>query len=186
MINIQVRSVIHTLRNLLMPQTENNVKRLGSMPENLYRGLKFTFDVSVSFEATRTYQKSKQVRSTIEVLIVGDHYAFVACKDFASREETSWDNVGNHDSCWIDSVESKLSKIYFDMCNATGAGGTPPADLRQQSWFYALGPSIEYVEVRMEWDDILNVVNGSQYWRKIKIIRPISQLDFLAYAYLLK
>lgn len=179
MIEIQARSVIQTLRNLLMPQTENNVKRLGSMPENFYRGLKFTFDVTISLTEAA---QSQQTRQTISVLIVGDHYAFVAHKKFASRDALTWDNVGNHDSCWIDSVESKLSKIYFDMCDSV-SNTTAPVNLRQHSWFYFLGPSIEYVEVQMEWDDILNVANGSQYWRTIKTVRPISQLEFAAYAY---
>jgi hypothetical protein len=40
-------------------------------------------------------------------------------------ELNRWENVGNHDTCWIDAVESRINEVYFSMCEKVNPNIAP-------------------------------------------------------------
>lgn len=87
--------------------------------EQIAKGLLFAFDVSVSY-----WNKEEEYNERRKLYVaLGPHKAWCAETSFArnSRDDLmalNWVNVGNHDSCWINSVESWLNAVYFNMCHA--------------------------------------------------------------------
>lgn len=83
----------------------------------------FSFDVSASsYGHSERYHR----RMSIHFLLYGISKSgsvrtFFASNDrcFAKARNIScedWENISNHDSCWKDAIRSKISEVYFRMC----------------------------------------------------------------------
>jgi hypothetical protein len=80
----------------------------------------------------------------------------------------AWRNVGNHDSCWIDSVESALNHHYFEMCHEVNPG-VAPASL---SHFTSFGLNDMWTEVLVKREPCkLRNKKHDEYWYKITEIK---------------
>lgn len=55
------------------------------------------------------------------------------------------DNVCHHDSCWIDSIDTAISAIYFDLAKATNSK-RPPVELSYRFNLY----KVEVVDITTE------------------------------------
>lgn len=97
--------------------------------------------------------KTREDRRYIHIMICAPHHAFIYIPAHGDWNNNwlhgvpldRWANVGNHESCWIDSVETALSQIYFDMCKHV-AEDKPPASLSQ---FISFGLSDMWTEVKI-------------------------------------
>lgn len=175
MIEIGARSVIYSARNLLMPQRQCNSKR-SEWPMRTARGLMFAIDTTMSHRDS--HANGKEARGFIYILICDHSTAFVTQRPYTELDK--WENVSNHDSCWIDSIETALSEFYFKLC--TLADDTvAPCDLNQRTWFHIFGHDMQFVEVQTLPDDEKNKSYGSSYWKKIKSLKKIDIEEFVAY-----
>ncbi len=97
----------------------------------------------------------------------------------AMHNPYKWENVGNHDSCWIDAVDSRLSEVYFEMCAQVNKDKAPKL-LNEYSDFDLFHP-VEFVEVTLDWDTERNKEHGHQYWKKVTDFKLITRAEFDAY-----
>lgn len=180
MINIGARSIIYSLKYLFLPDNELNKRREAGAPSNApmwCRGFGVTIDTRIYHQDC--HENGKQDRRFIHILIVGDHNAFVAHSSIGVRDP-EWVNVGNHDTCWIDSVETELNRIYFDMCKAVD-DTVAPRELNQQTWLSIFGNDIKFVEAQMAYDDERNTATGCHVWKKVTALKELTLAEFAAY-----
>lgn len=176
MININARSVIYSARNLLMPQQQSNSIRGGEYPIRTERGLLFALDTNISHRDS--HKNGKEARGFIYVLVCGHSTAFVSYRPY--NELDKWENVSNHDSCWIDAIETELNSFYFRLCKLAD-DMVAPRDLDQRTWFSVFGHDMQFVEIKTTPDDERNKAHGSSYWKKIQSLRKIEIDEFCAY-----
>lgn len=65
-------------------------------------------------------------------------------KVFSAINKGDWEFIGDHDSCWRDSVSSKCAEVYFDLAKKLGK---TPIRLNDRTSFQCLTPRIVEVEV---------------------------------------
>ncbi len=175
MVAIKARSVITCIKTLLLPTSFNNYK--DGVDWRTSRGLVFSIDVQVS-DTVRGHPN--EARQTIHVAILGSHNAFMAVTPlFGWDNSTVWKNVGNHDSCWIDSVETELTQTFFAMCKQVNSKKAPAA-LSQYSTLNLFRP-VSFVEATLDWDKVRNETDGQQYWKQVQAIRILTKAEFDAY-----
>lgn len=175
MLAIQARSLITSLKSLLLPASFSNYK--DGIDWRTCRGLIFSLDVQIS-DNVRGHPN--EARQTIHVAILGSHSAFMTTTPlFGWDTSTKWKNVGNHDSCWIDSVDTELTQTYFAMCNQVNNKKAPVA-LSQYSTLNLFRP-VSFVEATLDWDQARNKADDQQYWKQIQILRVLTKAEFDAY-----
>lgn len=176
MLDIRADSIIRSLKDLLMPNHFHNY----DCERKVFRGLILSFDITISERDT-----NKEDRKAVHVLVAGNSNAFVA----ESGERitswnyggTVWKNVGNHDSCWIDSIDTELSQLYFRMCETVNKD-VAPVTLNTYNTMNVFCP-ITLVEVALESDVVRNKESGSSgsYWKLVKSIKKLTKAEFNAY-----
>lgn len=83
-------------------------------------------------------------------------------RHFSEIQPEEWDNIGNHDSCWRDSVRSFLSEQYFAMCEEVNAEARP-CDLTNDCQLGLIDP----------WKEVKMVTASDEekeprgYWKKL-------------------
>lgn len=176
MITVDARSLVYAFKEFFLPF--NEVNQIGPWPRLYCRGILVSFNVSLWHRESTT--KGTDQKRVITVLVAGHHTAFVTdCFDWKNNLDT-FENVGNHDSCWIESVQTKLMEIYFAMCKEVD-DDTAPRDLNQFTSLGLFGDAPRLVEVELELDKERNVKHGSDYWRKVKTLKTITKEEFYAF-----
>lgn len=173
MIQISSHSVIHSLKNLLLPSDENHVHYGVDRASNKWRSIGFTLDVSVSERNTEN-----KARALVSILIVGAQMAFYRVSSFGDMpvKPAPYKNVSNHDSCWIDALDAELAKTYFAMCDTVNPDAAP-ITLDTNTWFHGTAP--KFYEVTLADDVERNEVYGSKYWHKINSQTQITKQQFM-------
>lgn len=173
MIQISSHSVIHSLKNMLLPSDENHVHYGADRASNKWRAIGFTMDVSVAERGT-----NNKARALVSILIVGAQMAFYRRSDFGDMpaKPQPYKNVSNHDSCWIDALGTELSKTYFDMCDHVNPN-VAPVLFDTDAWFHGTSP--RFYEVMIADDAERNEVHGSKYWHTISSQTPITKQQFM-------
>lgn len=180
MIDISARYVISSFKDMLLPDGHQNYRYNQHDPRSnvhlIARGLRFSFDIRISASGNSLANASN---ANVQVLVVGNHKAFVK---FGNAD---WVNVGNHDSCWIDSVESELRRTYFDMCDYVNAPlpkgkKIPPRDMNQFTTMDIFNKP-QFVEVALSYDLVRNKEHGSSYWYQVDTLRRLTMAEFMAY-----
>jgi len=76
----------------------------------------------------------------------GNTHTFCATSQyFTNSEVLDWEFLSSHDSCWIDAVNDRISKIYFEMAweiERDAGVDIRPADLSQSVYFVRLRPVV--------------------------------------------
>lgn len=169
---MNLRYGIKALHDLFFAKPVFVIQKQGHM---ITRGLITSYDVRF---ANHNKDEPTTSAAAVHVLVADNHKAFVAVQydDPFTRwdnDKLVWTNVGNHDSCWIDSIESALSEIYFTLAESCDPTVAPIKLHKFVS--HQMGTSVTFVEVDMMRDDSNPKLSGA--WA-IADLKKISMDEF--------
>lgn len=73
------------------------------------------------------------------------HTFFAESEYLAKPQKLNWEFLSSHDSCWIDAVNDKIVKIYFEMAREVereSGVNIKPRDLSQNVYFVRSNPIV--------------------------------------------
>ena len=124
----------------------------------------FEYDVSCS-----NYDNDARFRKQLVIVVTNRNEVFWGVFDFTGRwvfEDLKF--IGDHGSCWVDSIRSHLSELYFDMCKEIHPDEAP----RNVHYFMTHGfgsDPIRKINIEVEIDRE-NSYLGYGYNKKLKTI----------------
>jgi hypothetical protein len=129
MFTLNIRSVIYALREAVHPHHGIFYEK---DDEGFIPGLILAFNYSVDdYESS----KRKSANGLFHILIAGHSTVFFSASTPTDRRQywnlipsKDWTNIGNHESCWIDSIENAAKGVYFNACAIVNPN-KPPAKL---------------------------------------------------------
>lgn len=149
------------------------------------KGLLITGWYRVETPSGTQYNERAATGQAFHILVAFDHKAFVGFCPRAdiSQIKSSRDpekylqmlkNVGNHDACWIDSIDTAMTEVYFEACSdvLTRSGlKLCPCDLDSEVYF----DKAEVVGVTLRQDTERNKEHGFNYWYQVS--EPLQELS---------
>jgi hypothetical protein len=87
----------------------------------------------------------EEERREVKVLVCGNNAVFCSTRPFGppSQAKPVWTFEGRHESCWKDSIEQYLNKLYFELAEAilmrANEPELRPVDLNDNSGFNMFG-----------------------------------------------
>ena len=169
MLNMKLSYMIHHIVDQLLLRGWERIERMG---DGRIRepGIQMLLDVRISYDGATG---DGAISTFLWVLFSGNTHVWVGTSDHPLTPPEKWENVGNHDSCWADSLDSTFSTLYFNMSECVIKQlkvDVAPKDLTQFVWFSKIDP-VQWVYVTHEKDSEKNK-HGDSYWRKLVNVEP--------------